>query len=426
MMIKFKHNCHGFFLSLFTTLVVLSSGISHAAPGTLADEPLFLSTVAPPNIMFLLDDSGSMSNIVPDVPFDASVTYATCPAGLTIDPTAIDYIDIQIESDGDSYFMVRTSNDDYDWGTVDDGSGRDEGCFYSALDYLARLYGASGGEGDTKTPSNYLWAQYTGNYLNWYFGVDGPNWGAEARKKPGTATRMEIAQATLTSLMGSLNNVRVGLSSYDYIDGAVIDVGIDDIDDNRSTMISKINTLSLENATPLAESLHEIGRYFTGFAGASSPGNQTTSGLTSNGQYDSTLTLHPGQGNETSLDHDTVFNRTPELGSGVSGESPILHFCQSNFAMLLTDGRPQYDQDITSSTGLGDYDGDCASGCDDLDKKPSRGYESLGSDYLDDVAKALFEIDLRPISMILTATKWSIMSSLIPSALPTIRLSMIP
>jgi type IV pilus assembly protein PilY1 len=85
---------------------------------------------------------------------------------------------------------------------------------------------------------------------------------------------------------------------------------------------------------------------------------------------------------------------------------PIQYWCQRSYAFLMTDGRPQGDQAFTNNTYLRDYDRDCqsplASTCvssgasSAWDRKLARTYESAGSDYLDDVAKALFDVDLRP------------------------------
>ncbi len=47
-------------ICLATQLTIFTPGLSQAAPGTLANTPLFLSTSVEPNIYFLLDDSGSM------------------------------------------------------------------------------------------------------------------------------------------------------------------------------------------------------------------------------------------------------------------------------------------------------------------------------------------------------------------------------
>ena len=72
----------------------------------------------------------------------------------------------------------------------------------------------------------------------------------------------------------------------------------------------------------------------------------------------------------------------------------------------MTDGRPQHDRSFNNNAHIRDYDGDCtganASTCasngaaSSWDRKNGRTYESQGSDYMDDVAKALFDIDLRP------------------------------
>ena len=43
------------------TCMLLAPTMAPAAPGTLADTPLFLSNSVEPNILFMLDDSGSMS-----------------------------------------------------------------------------------------------------------------------------------------------------------------------------------------------------------------------------------------------------------------------------------------------------------------------------------------------------------------------------
>jgi len=46
--------------SFISTLLLFGPLTSHAAPGTLADAPMFLTNAVEPNILFMLDDSGSM------------------------------------------------------------------------------------------------------------------------------------------------------------------------------------------------------------------------------------------------------------------------------------------------------------------------------------------------------------------------------
>jgi type IV pilus assembly protein PilY1 len=101
--------------------------------------------------------------------------------------------------------------------------------------------------------------------------------------------------------------------------------------------------------------------------------------------------------------------------STTAAQRPIQQWCQRSYAFLVTDGRPTYDRSFNRNEYLRDYDGDCkgplAANCvggtestaiANWDRKTARmPYESVsgsqvGSDYLDDVAKALFDVDLRP------------------------------
>jgi type IV pilus assembly protein PilY1 len=124
--------------------------------------------------------------------------------------------------------------------------------------------------------------------------------------------------------------------------------------------------------------------------------------------------------------------------------SPITNYCQKSAVILVTDGLPNKDRAISDS--LRDYSGDCTAGqCDQTPsdaklKGPStpltktapattanscpnnndnstnsgslcqngtkigRSYETEGSDYLDDVAAALYEMDLRPDLRVLSTT----------------------
>ena len=393
---------------------VLASSTTTAAPGTLPQLPLFFSAGSEPNIMLLFDNSGSMNSIIPEAPYDPATVYFNCPSGQTISATNAS-IDIRITSSGIPFFDHYSYSGGSlshiatrDWG-ISSGSGPigyGKSCFAPGQQYRAALFGNLGCDSCEKTPS-YLGGSYSGNFLNWYFGWESGastgnqavNFGAGGRKKPGTRTRLEVAKVAATDLVSnSLNNTRVGLASYNGDNGARIDAGVAAIDSHRAALAATINNYVANGNTPLAESLHDIGRYYVGLSGAVNPGAQTAPSVATNGQYDGVLTLHPG-GTATSADDDTVFDHSPVLAAGVSGESPIAYACQQNFAVLLTDGRPNGDREINASTGLLDYDGDCigaSPACNSYDRKPGQEYEWLGSDYLDDVARALFEIDLRP------------------------------
>src|SRR5436190_13927207 len=64
----------------------------------ISDVPLAVKNNVPPNLMFMLDNSGSMSNIVPTTPYATSLTInvsASCTAAQTVAPSAGE-IDIDI------------------------------------------------------------------------------------------------------------------------------------------------------------------------------------------------------------------------------------------------------------------------------------------------------------------------------------------
>lgn len=342
-----------FMLSVYGTLAIA---------GSVAQQPLFLTTSAKPNIMLMLDNSGSMTNIVPEAPYDPATTYS-CSGGSLI--SSGDPIEIRISSGPKIYH----SSSNYTWGS--------DRCFSSNGTYNAKLYADDG-----TSPSGYIGTKYTGNYLNWYFNANNtsPTWTTQ-QKKPGTNSRLEIAKPAAKTLIDSLDSVRIGLSTYNNSDGGMLREVIGDLSAAKKTAVkTKIDAITSSGATPLAETLSDIGRYFT-------------TGYTGN------LTLHP-ENNPSTASISSIFNNhSLNNNSGVTPlTNPIQYSCQKSFAVLMTDGRSQSDQSISSA--FVDYDGDCAvagANCGSYDRKPSPvTYESDGSDYLDDVAQALFEMDLRP------------------------------
>lgn len=62
--------------TLLAYVLVFASPFAQAAPGTLSNVPLFLTSPVQPNVMLLIDNSGSMNNI----------TWATGYTTTTIQP----------------------------------------------------------------------------------------------------------------------------------------------------------------------------------------------------------------------------------------------------------------------------------------------------------------------------------------------------
>lgn len=391
---------------------------ANATPLNLSTTPLVIAGAVDPNAMLLLDTSGSMKNIVPDTPYDPMTPYGTCNGKNKI-PDG-ERIDLILLDNGDAMIYRRDTGTLLSWS---DSSSKH--CFGATYTYDARLYGDghynSKSIGGYYRASNYLSSEYSGNYLNWYFtnsGNNGPaNFGAWSRKRPGTYTRMEIAQTAASDLMDNLKNIRVGLAVYydkddddanDY-SGATIKEGLDDIASNRTAMKNAINSLSPGGLTPLGHALEQLGRYYV------------------QGK-DQELTIHP----DSSADKVDAYDflhlppRYDDSNDIPTSLNPAIQYsCQKSFIVTMTDGRPQGDRDYSSDSDvydtslkpgdsgygwydfdsmsdyLEDYDGDCDSAspaCLDYDMKnvSPYNYESRGSDYFDDVAMALFDVDLRP------------------------------
>ncbi|WP_323847376.1 PilC/PilY family type IV pilus protein [Microbulbifer magnicolonia] len=199
--------------------------------------------------------------------------------------------------------------------------------------------------------------------------------------------RTDVVKRAAKSLIDSLDDesMRVGLARFNGNDGARILYNLTLLTAaEKENIKDDIDDIPASGNTPLSEATSDIGRYFTyGYPASSN------------------LTLHPdGSFDQASSQAsvESIFNDNPDFEDDLD-ESPevVQYYCQKNFFMLLTDGLPTQDRDV--STHLQDYDGDgrdndCTDTDNDGNACPS--YGSDGSDYLDDVTQAMFDMDLRP------------------------------
>lgn len=349
-------------------LTLLGIGQVHATSTALNDIPMAVSNQVKPNIMFMIDRSGSMYNIVPDSPYDANTTYlSNCPSG-NIYPGGVTSLS-DVNTSNDAYLRAAISNGNIrifnpDWSQPDFVFGTDSGayCFNSSQYYYARLYADECNNSYCYVSSYGGGAIYSGNYLNWYFGSSASNYTSAANfgtgaihKKTGTYSRLEITQSAANTVLTSLDKVRTGLFIYNYNNGGTLkEVMADLTSTKRTSMINTINALMPSTNTPIGETLTDIGKYFvTGYSGD--------------------LNL-----NGTSVAVSSLFPHAYNNDSGVSTPSgPIQYYCQKSFAVLMTDGLPTQDDDTNIVSSY------------------LRNYYN-GSDALDDVAKALYDTDLRP------------------------------
>jgi len=156
---------------------------------------------------------------------------------------------------------------------------------------------------------------YTANYLNYYNGEGNPE----------EKTRLAVVRDVAISLASSLQDVNLGLMRYNTnAQGGYVLEAIDDIATNRDQFISTLknfNDTSGDGGTPLSETLFEAANYLRG--GALTYGDENRPGRS----VDASRTA-PG---------------------GKTYRSPIQYQCQKNYIVYLTDGAPTVDTDANDS-----------------------------------------------------------------------------
>ena len=290
-----------------------------------------------PNILIIFDTSGSMStNDVIDEYYDPGTTYT---GAKTTNALYWRY--------GYTYYLLAN---DYTSSSIPDCSGfkADLGTKGYALNIPLGWDGSA-------------WATCSGFNKNLYLG----NWINYDMSTAGSArTRISVAKEVISTLINDTDDVRFGLmrfnNNYGDDQGGYI---VEGCGADKTALTTAVNNFTADGYTPLGETLAEAGLYFSGkeswFNGSA-------------GTYDSTCDSS-GTG---------CFQYT----------SPMQYRCQKNYIILMTDGAST--QDISSKLSSGTYINGDTIGDYDNDGNDPGGYALSGSDYLDDVAKYLYENDL--------------------------------
>lgn len=144
---------------------------------------------------------------------------------------------------------------------------------------------------------------YTGNYVNWFYNA-----------ATVTKTRLQILQESLSGLVRTLSQANVGLMRFSTDgEGGMVIKEMEDVSTSRQTMLDAIATLNPSGNTPLSETYSEALRYWRGM------------------QWD--------YGSRSSPVHSVAASL-----SGTDYISPVAASCQKNFIVLLTDGEPVSDE----------------------------------------------------------------------------------
>jgi len=256
--------------------------------------------------------------------------------------------------------------------------------------------------------------------------------------RPGARTRLEVAIESALKIVERFPEVRIGFATLTPY-GGVINVSADNRRPKKLNWAIRETNFNLYSSygagfypylwsptqvdndfiktSPIAAALRDVGAYFRGADGPRNPGISSFSNCAANGQS-RPPSSHPNWRDEILFEpqdcptcstpvvvqeHYNYRNQMPTARKihpdgqrkgpitvwRESRESPICTWCQKNIALLISDGLYRGDG-YRLSNKLADYDGDG----DGTDRFPD-GHIGDKNDYLDDVAEALFDIDLR-------------------------------
>lgn len=343
---------------------------------TPAQVPLLSSPAVPPNLMLLVDNSGSMYNIIWASGFDPTIARTpvrylpNCLNGLLVVPCAND-----VEISGDQTLSLA---DVSSLGLA----GLSLQCLLGGIPIYRNGFQRCmklpdpAGNGQTR---------YTANYLSWLIDQVPQNLLGFRDYTNGVIPndyRMNIAKTVATNLVTNNTTLRIGLAQFneptgnDPGRGGRISRIVTDLAPVTATVYQSAvtqtqataNINALKNAiaaltptanTPMAETYYEITRYFRGMS-SYYPSPQTT--------Y----------------------------------TSPIQYRCQKNYGVVISDGLPTYDRSFPTDDP--DDQANSTRSLPNWDLNAANDGTNLNGDgegdtlYLDDLAKFAWDIDMRKAS----------------------------
>jgi len=318
-----------------------------------------------PNVMFILDTSGSMTSEQSTIdPYNSNLIYGTG----NCDPAKFYWTDVDVTPDCattnnvidagkyvcefsskqiagiGSYTdtMVQYRDDPTstkkNWQTLAAGySGEyvecqaDSGRHGDGIN-TTRVYAESGSDMATlwtddakkeiswgSAPRNISYTVYSGNYLNW-------------KGKPNNVvmSRSNIMKVVTKKVLSSVNALNVGLMRFNPtgpgdvrgVGGSVI-LDLTDLDNNRQAVLDAVDSLPADGWTPLSETLYESALFWRGQA----------------------------------VNYGAIDWAMTDAGATVTGSDPMTYeqpdwdVCAKNYNVLLTDGEPTEDLDTPGLLG---------------------------------------------------------------------------
>lgn len=342
-----------------------------------------------PNILFILDTSGSMEDeVLTQAPYDASLPYAgACDA----DAVYWSDVDIAPNCDDTAQFVFKaafvcnaaggqlsgigsysgtmvqhreTGTGVSRWQELEPGNSTDlVECQADSGEHgdgtaAGALWASNGSDGNAFTtnpnielgwgsaPASVTYSVFDGNYLNW-------------KNSPATATlaKIDILKAVTKAVLNSITDVNVGIMRFNQSEGGPVIKAVGDLDSERQSILDTIDGLNAAGNTPLSETLYEAALYWRGI----------------DAHYGELFDQHP-------TDPAALDSTGPE-----NYRQPQTNVCSKNFNILLSDGAPVNDDDTPNL--VGDLPGYTRTGCDG----------SNGGRCLDDISEYLATVDIDTI-----------------------------
>ncbi|MEN8221945.1 MAG: PilC/PilY family type IV pilus protein [Acidobacteriota bacterium] len=376
------------------------------------DEAMFNSgstsySVMKPNILIMMDNSGSMNNLIYHPDYDQNFTYSGVAGDLINDnlPYKYEYEIVYLKKgtyydpfilnyryypDSNFYLVRRGTTQPMYVATATTFDGVYEVTVGTKTIYL---FAAPDGGNGVRISGNFLnfilYASTTDQYDEWnhfaryatwdttvFTDIDG-NWG-EDRK-----VRMRVAREVMKNSVDEMFDEydidpnpdktypRFGISRFNSTEGGTV---IQGCDANASRNSTKVLIEGIEGTTwtPLSEAYAEVYAYFR-------------------------------NGGEASITDDKYFLPHDNAGAQqIAASTPITNWCQLNFIIVVTDGEPTQDLQLRDlgeecifhvptdlTAPWGDID---VAGVNDDDTDTT--LPSDGSNYLDDLAHYAFVNDL--------------------------------
>lgn len=343
-----------------------------------------------PNILFILDTSGSMGdNVQTQQPYDGA---AIPPYPGACDATKLYWTDVDVTPDcsdpGNTQIVAKSSFvcdtaagqllgiGSYSdtmvqhretavagvsrWLELEPGNDADlvecqadSGVHGNGT--AGELWASNGSDGNVFTsdpaievawgsaPASVTYTVYDGNYLNW-------------KNSPVTVSlaKLDVLKAVTKAALNAITDVNVGIMRFNDNAGGPVIKAMSDLETNRASILTTIDSLTAVGATPLSETLFESALYWHG---------------------------EPAHYGETIDEHLTDPAALDSTGPE-NYKQPETNVCSKNFNVLLSDGIPNNDEETPGL--IANLPGYTAAACDGTGEGIC----------LDDVAEYLGTVDI--------------------------------